>query len=896
MKTNYWKKVWVLILVGVIGLVSTAQAEPKNVIIFIGDGMGFEQVKAAGMYVHGYDYGDTAWLPFELFPYNGELTTYSANASVTDSAAASTALATGFKVNNGVVSMAYPEYPPDYPEGSELETLLEYSKAEGKSTGLVTSVYVTHATPAGFGAHEADRNNYSQIANDYLTQTRPNVIFGGSSYMSGADGAGYTEVFNRADMLALDTETETMVSGQFGSGDMPYEYDGDYSVLPHLSEMTATALSILDNDADGFFLMVEGGNIDHACHDNHTERTVLDTVEFANAVQEVIDWAAGRTDTLILVCADHETGGLTVTGNNGQGNYPSVTWSSGGHTAANVPVYAWGENAELISGIMNNTDMFGVATATISPEASNPSPADGAGGVDIETDLGWTAGAGAISHDVYFGTTTPPAFVQNQSETTFEPGTLAPNTMYYWRIDEFDGTTTHTGAVWSFTTAAVPGAASSPSPADGATDVPANADLSWTAGSDATSHDVYFGSSDPPDFVQNQAGTTYDPGTLASEATYYWRIDEVGPGGVTTGVVWSFTTESVPDAVADSDIPVKGTIGGSYVDTQDSDDIYETITEAHSGGKPSNRYSTLEHKWTISVIGGDTVTFYVEAYKSDNDDGDDFVFAYSMDDSSYTDIVTVTKTIDDDTVQNYVLPASTSGTVYIRVEDTDSTAGNMSFDTISIDHMYIKCTGVSTPDNDPPTPDPMTWATAPYATGSSSIAMVATTASDASGVEYYFTCTSGSGHDSGWQESPSYEDTGLSPETTYTYTVKARDKSADQNETQPSTEASAITDPPTAPGQATDPTPSDEQTRVNNRSVILSWIAGADAVSHDVYLGTDYHNVLTADKFYSEFVGNQTETTYDPPTLERKTTYYWRIDEVNAVGTTTGVVWSFTTK
>ncbi len=159
-------------------------------------------------------------------------------------------------------------YPGDH---SELETLLERFKTQGKSTGLVTTVYVTHATPAGFGAHEPDRNNYSQIANDYLTQTRPNVIYGGASYMGGAAGADYIVVTNRAEMLAYyDAAPETMLSGQFDPGDMPYEADYDYDTgtIPRLSEMTDAALSILDNDADGFFLMVEGGNIDHACHDN----------------------------------------------------------------------------------------------------------------------------------------------------------------------------------------------------------------------------------------------------------------------------------------------------------------------------------------------------------------------------------------------------------------------------------------------------------------------------------------------------------------------------------------------------------------------------------------------------------------------------------------------------
>ncbi len=130
-------------------------------IFLIGDGMGFEQVKAGGMYANG----QVGTLSFELFPYNGELTTYSADSAVTDSAAAATALATGVKVNSGVISMAIPG------DGSELETLLEYFKVRGKSTGLVTTTTMTHATPASFGAHEFSRQMYEQIADDYRLQS-----------------------------------------------------------------------------------------------------------------------------------------------------------------------------------------------------------------------------------------------------------------------------------------------------------------------------------------------------------------------------------------------------------------------------------------------------------------------------------------------------------------------------------------------------------------------------------------------------------------------------------------------------------------------------------------------------------------------------------------------------
>ncbi len=326
-------------------------AQPKNVIICIGDGMGFEQVKAARYYA------DTS-MSFESLPYQAQVTTYSASSSVTDSAAAGTAIATGVKVNNGVISMAIPG------DSSELETLLEYYQARGRSTGLVSTTYITHATPAAFGAHETSRNSTSAIASDYLNQVRPNVILGGGGNgmsTTSAATAGYTVVTDLAGLTAPATLTSSRVSGQFGSGHMPYEYDGSYGLLPHLNQMTSAALDILDDDPDGFFLMVEGGRIDHAGHANHLERNIHDTIEFSDSVQVALDWAAGRDDTLILVTADHETGGLTVLADN-PGTYPTVSWSTGGHTGANVPVYAWGANASLVSGVLDNTDIFEIAT------------------------------------------------------------------------------------------------------------------------------------------------------------------------------------------------------------------------------------------------------------------------------------------------------------------------------------------------------------------------------------------------------------------------------------------------------------------------------------------------------------------------------------------------------
>ena len=324
----------------------------KNVIFCIGDGMGFEAVKAAGYYA----YGETGTLSFEAFPHRGEMATYAANSPMTGSAAAATAMATGYKVNNGVISMEFPG------SGTPLKTLLEIFKAQDKWTGLVSTTYITHATPAAFAAHNPQRNNLADIAHDYLHLTRPNVLLGGGGNgltEKDAEAAGYTVVTDREGLLNLDTDTENCVSGQFGDTNIPYIFDGSDD-LPQLSEMVSAALDILCNAQGGFFLLVEGGRIDHAGHSNDIERNILETIEFSKTVQIIFDRVAGRDDTLILVTADHETGGLKAHKNNGKGQVPDISWSTGGHTVSNVPLYGWGRNAERVGGIMNNTDLIKV--------------------------------------------------------------------------------------------------------------------------------------------------------------------------------------------------------------------------------------------------------------------------------------------------------------------------------------------------------------------------------------------------------------------------------------------------------------------------------------------------------------------------------------------------------
>ena len=359
----------------VLGSAAGALAAPLNVIVMIADGMGAEQVKA-GAYYAG------APLSFEGAPHQAQMitdseSTVTLNGFPTDSAAAATAMSTGQKVSNFVVSVATPG------DQSHLETMVEAFSARGKSTGLVTNSYLTDATPGAFGSHALARTLTGTIASGYLNDTRPDVMLGGGG--NGFDpvaaaAAGYTVVNDRASMQAIDPLTVGPLVGLFGTSPegMPYEWDYDlgidlgYDTLPFLTEMTSSALSVLENDPNGFFLMVEQENTDKAGHEDSSDphrlaRAVFAAIEFSDAVQLVLDWAAGRNDTLIIVTADHETGGLEVLADNGAGVLPTVAWNGSGfpgwdHSGVNVPVYAWGPGADLVTGVIDNTEIRTIAT------------------------------------------------------------------------------------------------------------------------------------------------------------------------------------------------------------------------------------------------------------------------------------------------------------------------------------------------------------------------------------------------------------------------------------------------------------------------------------------------------------------------------------------------------
>lgn len=368
----------------------------RNVILCIGDGMGAGQVAAA----HCYSGSN---LFFESFPYQSWMTTGDAGGFITDSAAASTAIATGRKVYSGVISLALPG------DAVELETLLEHFKKAGKSTGLVTTSYLTDATPASFGAHENSRFNSAQIASDYLCQTRPDVLLGGG--YTGLDSAtvsaaGYSAVTDRVSLAELNAAGIPRVCGLFGFGYLPFEYDG-VGTLPSLSEMAGKALEVLNGDPDGFFLMIEGGLIDIACHGNDLPRCVGETLAFDAAVKKIVEWADGRGDTLVLVMADHETGGLAVTHDNGPGVLPDVLWTTTGHTGSPVALYGWGVNAYLAGRVSDNTQVASVARSRV------PQPGESVGFERIATEYTttlWATASGGVYRVEYAATLSPSAW------------------------------------------------------------------------------------------------------------------------------------------------------------------------------------------------------------------------------------------------------------------------------------------------------------------------------------------------------------------------------------------------------------------------------------------------------------------------------------------------------
>lgn len=336
----------------------------RRLILVIGDGMGAAQLQAASLYETGGEEG----LVLQSLPVRADVATGSASHRITDSAAAGTALATAVKVQNGVIGLRLPG------DGSDLVSITGELKEHGWAIGLVTTAFTTHATPAAFGAHAASRNDYAAIARDYLTGLRPELILGGGGY--GMDPAAVAEAGYAVVRDAEALERESMraapggkIAGLFGEGYLPYIHDGRPGDIPSLVDMAEAAVDFLARDDEGFFLMIEGARIDHAGHANDIERLIPEVLELDAVVEMLLKHPELQEETLLVVTADHETGGLAVTGNRGRGVIPQVKWSTNGHTDTEVPLYAAGVGAGALADVVDNTLLRGAMIAALEPPA-----------------------------------------------------------------------------------------------------------------------------------------------------------------------------------------------------------------------------------------------------------------------------------------------------------------------------------------------------------------------------------------------------------------------------------------------------------------------------------------------------------------------------------------------
>lgn len=327
-----------------------SDSKVKNIILMIGDGMGENIIKAAEIVK-----GDK--LIMSGLPNQTHVTTYSQSvtsgeAEFTDSAAAATALSTGVKTYNQCIGVDK--------DGNSLETICEFAQKYDMKTGLVDRHYVCHATPAGMAAHNSNRGNYVQILRD-MAKTGVNVMFGGGEqYYKDSNKTknyinekGYKFIDTEEQLLALDG-SDDKVLGMFAYENMKNAYRE-----PTLTTMTSKALDLLDNDK-GFFLMVEGSNIDVCESEQDMKGTIEQMMAFDHTVDYVLNWAQQHQGTLVLVTADHETGGVQIPDNATADDINNDCFTSDGeHTNTNVLLMAGGaQSAEICSSdVIDNTDI-----------------------------------------------------------------------------------------------------------------------------------------------------------------------------------------------------------------------------------------------------------------------------------------------------------------------------------------------------------------------------------------------------------------------------------------------------------------------------------------------------------------------------------------------------------
>lgn len=321
-----------------------ADPAPTRVILFIGDGVGASYWTAAR-------FASDA-LAVEAFDVMGLVDTRSSSSRVTDSAAGATVYATGVRTYNGAIGVG--------PDSLPRRTVLEVAEELGLATGLVATSTITHATPASFAAHVVSRSMQSEIARHIAAKEIEVLLGGGRRFFDGSAANAsnllpelrqrYTYIETADQLRALSTDTVDALLGLFAADGMERAIDGR---TPTLDEMTRTALSILDRNEDGFFLMVEGSQPDWRGHANEPiEAVVAEMLDYDRAIGVALEYQERNPETLIVVVADHETGGLAIhTDENGE---IVAHYTTDYHTGQMIPLFARGPGAERFGGMIDN--------------------------------------------------------------------------------------------------------------------------------------------------------------------------------------------------------------------------------------------------------------------------------------------------------------------------------------------------------------------------------------------------------------------------------------------------------------------------------------------------------------------------------------------------------------
>lgn len=318
----------------------------KNVILMIGDGMSLMDVYAAWVCNRGRLWLDNA-------QYIGLSATHCTDKLITDSGAGGTALATGHKTKYHAVGVD--------PEGKPLTTIIDLAKRKDKDAGIAVTCRLWDATPADFCCHNINRDNEQEIVADYPTSGVDFAFGGGAKYFTNRkDGRNiFEELKNQGYYIARTwEELEKRESGKVFC--VPYEVD---TPLPDergdlLARATMKGISLMNQNKNGFFMMVEGSQLDDYGHFNQLDMLMKELHDFDRTIGEVMKWAAKDGETLVVVTADHETGGLTLHGGDLATGRIEAKFASTGHTGVMVPVYAFGPGAEELTGFMDNTEIF----------------------------------------------------------------------------------------------------------------------------------------------------------------------------------------------------------------------------------------------------------------------------------------------------------------------------------------------------------------------------------------------------------------------------------------------------------------------------------------------------------------------------------------------------------